>query len=76
MLIPLTQANRDPRVRRLRGATTFPKTLRGGSAIRFADEQACVRVRTDGQKAFAARFVEAAGIGRLKAVHYSIVMLF
>jgi hypothetical protein len=33
-------------------------------------------VRTDGQKAFAARFVEAAGIGRLKAVHYSIVMLF
>jgi hypothetical protein len=49
---------------------TFPKTLRGFRE-RFADEQACVRYlgRADGQKAFAARVVEAAGIGRLKAVH-------
>ena len=67
MLIPLTRfiETGDLEVR-----PTFPKTLRGFAIGSPMSRGVCaIFGRADGQKAFAARVVEAAGIGRLKAVH-------
>ena len=61
MLIPVTQVDRY---------SGGPNTLRASAiGVPMSRRVCAILGRGDGQKAFAVRVIEAAGIGRLKTVH-------